>query len=179
MIENDRSVWRHLVRPMVPWSGHFGHFVSRHQKCARRNVPSTIWSKFLYIATGIILTSKPKWNFCLMSYGLASWRIPCKCVLCSYRCDGSEIATVLNEFNQSLERKQNLICRRLFTASKKKKKSPIRKFYVLSLVFIWSLRSLWTLWSLRKKKFSDRSDHSDHMETTFQGSQQQRRKEHW
>ena len=120
MIENDRSVWRHLVRPMVPWSGHFD-FVSRHQKCARRNVPSTIWSKFLYIATGIILTSKPKWNFCLMSYGLASWRIPCKCVLWSYRCDGSEIATVLNEFNQSLERKQNLICRRLFTASKKKK----------------------------------------------------------
>ena len=116
IIENDRSVWRHLVRPMVPWSGHFGHFVSRHQKCARRNVPSTIWSKFRYIATGIILTSKPKWNFCLMSYGLASWRIPC-----SYRWDGSEIATVLNEFNQSSERKQNLICRRLFTASKKKK----------------------------------------------------------
>ena len=37
---------------------------------------------------------------------------------------------------------------------KKKKKSPIRKFYVLSLVFIWSLRSLWTLWSLREKKSS-------------------------
>ena len=49
VIENDRSVWRHLVRPVVPWSGHFGHFVSRHQKCAKRNVPSTIWSKFLYI----------------------------------------------------------------------------------------------------------------------------------
>ena len=29
------------------------------------------------------------------------------------RCDGSEIATILNEFNQSLEGKKNLICRRL------------------------------------------------------------------
>ena len=36
------------------------------------------------------------------------------------RCLGSEIATTLNEFNQSLERQNNLICRRLFTASKKK-----------------------------------------------------------
>ena len=31
---------------------------------------------------------------------------------------GSEIATILNEFNQSFERKKNLICPRLFTASK-------------------------------------------------------------
>ena len=45
----------------------------------------------------------------------------------------------------------------------------------LSLVSIWSPRSLWSLRSLRKKKrFSDRSDHSsDHMETTFQRSQRQ------
>ena len=34
------------------------------------------------------------------------------------RFDGIEIAFTLNEFNQSLERKKNLICRRLFTASK-------------------------------------------------------------
>ena len=35
------------------------------------------------------------------------------------RREGSEIATILNEFNQSLERKKTLNCRRLLTASKK------------------------------------------------------------
>ena len=43
------------------------------------------------------------------------------------RCDGSEIATLLNEFNQSLEGIRK-ICRRWLTGSKK---IPIRKFYVL------------------------------------------------
>lgn len=40
-------------------------------------------------------------------------------------CEYSEIATILNEFQS----KKNLICCRLFTASKQN--LPIRKFYVL------------------------------------------------
>ena len=39
-----------------------------------------------------------------------------------FRCDGSEIATILNEFNRSLQGKKTLISRRL-----SKKPVPIRK----------------------------------------------------
>ena len=45
-------------------------------------------------------------------------------LLCE-RCDGSEIATKLNEFNQSLERKKNLVCRRLFMSSRKTSQQEI------------------------------------------------------
>ena len=44
------------------------------------------------------------------------------------RCDICEIATILNEFNQSLERKKNLSS--LVYVLKKFDKLPIRKFYV-------------------------------------------------
>ena len=44
------------------------------------------------------------------------------------RCDICEIATILNEFNQNLERKKNLSS--LIYVLKKFDKLPIRKFYV-------------------------------------------------
>ena len=42
---------------------------------AKSNVASTTWSKFLIFSTGIILTSKQKWDFCVKSCNLVSWRI--------------------------------------------------------------------------------------------------------
>ena len=91
--------------------------------CAKRNVPSTNWSKFLYIFK---LRNKHEISV-YKSNSLVSWRINSfasvrKCVV-QLRCDGSEITTISNEFNQSLEGKKNLICRRL-----SRKKLPTRKF---------------------------------------------------
>ena len=72
--------WRPLVRPVVPWSGHFGYFVSRHANCQwtvpkkkRSWVPTDLNSCAFSI--GIILTSKAKWDFCVNSYSLVSRRI--------------------------------------------------------------------------------------------------------
>ena len=128
--------WRHLVRPVVPWSGHFGYFVSRHANCQwtvpkkkRSWVPTDLNSCAFSI--GIILTSKAKWDFCVNSYSLVSRRIIIfasvrRCERVSQlRWDGSEIATILNEFNQSLERKKNLVCRRLLMSSRKTSQQEI------------------------------------------------------
>ena len=55
------------------------------------------------------------------------WQTVQMCVV-QLRCDICEIATILNEFNQSLERKKNLSS--LIYVLKKFDKLPIRKFYV-------------------------------------------------
>ena len=55
------------------------------------------------------------------------WQTVWMCVV-QLRCDICEIATILNEFNQSLERKKNLSS--LVYVLKKFDKLPIRKFYV-------------------------------------------------
>ena len=55
------------------------------------------------------------------------WQTVRMCVV-QLRCDICEIATILNEFNQSLERKKNLSS--LIYVLKKFDKLPIRKFYV-------------------------------------------------
>ena len=88
--------------------------VSPYANCAQKEMfqaPADVNScKF---SIGIVLTAKPKWDFCVKSFSLVSWRINSftsarKCVVW-WQCDGSEIATILNEFNQSLEGKGNLI----------------------------------------------------------------------
>ena len=74
IIENDRSVWMPLVRSVVAWSRHFGYFVSRHTNCAQKEMfqaPTDLNSCIFSIC--VILTSKPKWNFCLKSCSLVSW----------------------------------------------------------------------------------------------------------
>ena len=55
------------------------------------------------------------------------WQTVQMCVV-QLRCDICEIATILNEFNQNLERKKNLSS--LIYVLKKFDKLPIRKFYV-------------------------------------------------
>ena len=55
------------------------------------------------------------------------WQTVQMCVV-QLRCNIFEIATILNEFNQSLERKKNLSS--LIYVLKKFDKLPIRKFYV-------------------------------------------------
>ena len=72
----------------------------------KRNVPSTNWSKFLYSFYKHHLNFQTKWDFCVTSYSLVSWRINSfasvrKCVV-QLRCN----ATILNEFSQSLEGKK-------------------------------------------------------------------------
>ena len=121
-MEKDCSVRRPLVRPLLPWSLLFGHFVRQHAICAQKvkfQVPTDLNS--CIFSTGIILTSKQKWDFCVKSCNLVSWRIiifaSVQWLVCrapgvvQLRFDGSEIVTMLNEFNQCLERKTNLICR--------------------------------------------------------------------
>ena len=74
IIENDRSVWSTKVLPVVPWF--LWPLVSRHANCQQKetfqaptDLNSCLFSK------GIILTSKPKWDFCVKSYSLVSFRI--------------------------------------------------------------------------------------------------------
>ena len=116
IIENDRSIWRPLVRPA--WFLGPATLVTLYtgMQTVCKNVPSTIWSKLLYISYDVSFkTFKPKWDFCVKSYSLVSWRIIIfaserMTMPCSYRCDGSEISTILNESNQRSERKKNF-CR--------------------------------------------------------------------
>ena len=72
VIENDRSVWRPLVRPVVPWSSHFGP-ASKVRKKETFQAPTDLNS--CIFSVGIILSSKPKWDFRVKSYSLVSWRI--------------------------------------------------------------------------------------------------------
>ena len=72
--ENDRSVWSLLVLPVVPWF--LWPLVSRHANWQQKetfqtptDLNSCLFSK------GIIITSKPKWDFCIKSYSLVSCRI--------------------------------------------------------------------------------------------------------
>ena len=76
-----------LLKMTVPfeglWSGHFGHFLSRHAKCTQKETfqaPTDINSCVFSI--GIILTLKPKWNFCVMSYSSVSLGLMKNCYFC-------------------------------------------------------------------------------------------------
>ena len=84
-----------------PWSGHFNHIVSPHANCAQKEsfqAPTDLNS--CIFSVGVILTSKPKWDFCVKSYSLqlVSWRITNivsvrMCVmqlLMQLRCNGTE-----------------------------------------------------------------------------------------
>ena len=71
------------------------------------------------------------------------------------RCDICEIAAILNEFNQSLERKKNLSS--LIYVLKKFDKLPIRKFYVfyfMSTIWLaYVTSSAWIKNTVRKIYF--------------------------
>ena len=71
------------------------------------------------------------------------------------QCDICEIATILNEFNQSLERKKNLSS--LVYVLKKFDKLPIRKFYVFyfmsTIWFAYVTSSAWIKNIVRKIYF--------------------------
>ena len=104
------------------------------QTARKKKVPSGNWSKFLYIFWGIALTSKPKWDFCVKS---KHWSYEDWCYFFRFCANVYRAVMMRRQWNRqyfkwiqsSLQRKKNLICRCLFTASKKK--LPIRKFYAL------------------------------------------------
>ena len=64
-----------LVRPLWPLCK------PSCKQCAKRSV-STSWSKFLSIFCRHHFFSKPKWDFCVKSYSLVSWRIIHFCEEC-------------------------------------------------------------------------------------------------
>ena len=114
MIENVHSVWRPLVRPVVPWSGHYG---SRHANCAQKETfqaPTDLNSR-------IFLNFEKKMRFLCKRAILWSHEE----LMVSHLCESvsCEIITILNKCNQSLEGKKNLLCRRLL-----RKKLPTGKF---------------------------------------------------
>ena len=94
---------------MVPSSGHFGHLKAGMQTVGKETfqVPADLNSCIFSVS--IILTSKPKRVFCGKSYLFSlmkNYSLLCERVSCSYDADGREIATILNEFHQSLQREK-------------------------------------------------------------------------
>ena len=109
IIQKNLCVWRPLVQPKVPWSRTFQ---------AQTDLNSSIFS------IGIILTSKPKQDFCVKSkswsyedggYFFRFWAN----VRCAVKMRRQRNHHYLKWIQSSLEGKKNLICCRLFTASKK------------------------------------------------------------
>ena len=67
------------------YSGHFGHFVSRHANCAQKEMFQVSTDLISCICSiGIILTLKPKWYFCVKSYSVVHeellFSLLCECV---------------------------------------------------------------------------------------------------
>ena len=66
--------------------------------------------KFLFFLYRHNFNFETKMRFCVKSYSLVSWRnffASVRMCFVELLCDGSEIATILNQFNQSLERRIN------------------------------------------------------------------------
>ena len=102
----------------LAWSDHFGHFVGRHQKCAKRIKGSKHVNSCIF-SVHIILTSKPNWDFCVKSYSLVSWRIihfcanVCRAVTMRRKRNRHYIKWIQSKF------REKKIFRRLFATPKK------------------------------------------------------------
>ena len=98
------------------------------QTVRKKNVPSANWSKFLYIFYRHHFNFDTKMRFLCKEQKLVLWRqglffsLLCECVPRSY--DATAAKSPLFEVNSIQFRgKENLICCRLFTSSKKKNPS--------------------------------------------------------
>ena len=98
--------------------------------CApKKTFLSTNWSKFLCIFYRHHFNFESQNEISVLTAVVWSHEELLFLLLCEIvsqlRWDGSEIATILNEFNQSLERKKKLVCRRLFMSSRKTSQQEI------------------------------------------------------